>query len=103
MAVAADAAADAVVAAADAAVEAVAAAGTAIDATQWRKWNATSRECRGGLSPKIEREWFAVPLWLVGRLAFLFDDRPDPLHIEIGDGFSNQLLDESDQLDWACV
>ena len=44
-------------------------------------------EPRAELLTKVERERFAVSLWLVGWLALNLDDRPDPLHIEIGDGF----------------
>ena len=40
---------------------------------------------RAGLMPKIERERFAVSLGVVGWLALNLDDRPDSLHIKIGD------------------
>src|SRR6187200_1446230 len=43
------------------------------------------RQVAAGLATEIDREWFAVSLWLAGGLAFRLDDRPDSLQIEVGD------------------
>src|SRR5262249_4354138 len=37
-----------------------------------------------GLGPKIESERFPVSLRLAGRLTICLDERPDPLHEEVG-------------------